>query len=426
MVARRLFLLVARLLLLVDDDQPEIFDRRENGRARAHHHARLAAPRRATIRARARHPAGRCAAPRRLRRIARAPDRPTHSVSAISGTSTSAVFPRASAASTAPRYTSVLPLPVTPCSKPAVNLPATSQRQISPSALLLLGFKIFEGGVKSVSQESSSIVSGSSQLCNAFFFEALEQRRAKRPLFQRADGKRQRPRVRGQHFADSFLRRRCASADSLELAGIPRDNFLRARAAAARTSRAFRYPRRRAAPPPLPRRAARCSRTVPMRLRRSIAEQRKRSSATSSSVIPRLTASSCELCAARIGERIFAVVAQFDFRRQHCAKRLHRSAQHSSGRPIGPVPSASAAAPECGSSTSTISLIAFCSADRGARSDSPSAHADHRAIAKRHEHAAPRDRSSPLSASGTAYVNVRAQRNRQRDFAIAGTCAEVV
>ena len=44
MIARRLFLLVARLLLLVDHDQPEIFDRRENGRARSYHHARLPAP----------------------------------------------------------------------------------------------------------------------------------------------------------------------------------------------------------------------------------------------------------------------------------------------------------------------------------------------------------------------------------------------
>ena len=43
-IARRFFLLVARLLLFIDHDQPEIFDRRENGRARSHHHARLAAP----------------------------------------------------------------------------------------------------------------------------------------------------------------------------------------------------------------------------------------------------------------------------------------------------------------------------------------------------------------------------------------------
>ena len=43
-IARRFLLLVARLLLFIDHDQPEIFDRRENGRARSHHDARLAAP----------------------------------------------------------------------------------------------------------------------------------------------------------------------------------------------------------------------------------------------------------------------------------------------------------------------------------------------------------------------------------------------
>ena len=42
-VARRFFLLVAGLLLLVHDDQADIFERRKNGRARAHHDARFAA-----------------------------------------------------------------------------------------------------------------------------------------------------------------------------------------------------------------------------------------------------------------------------------------------------------------------------------------------------------------------------------------------
>ena len=43
-IARRFLLLVARLLLLVHDDQAEIFERRENRGARSHHHARLAVP----------------------------------------------------------------------------------------------------------------------------------------------------------------------------------------------------------------------------------------------------------------------------------------------------------------------------------------------------------------------------------------------
>ena len=41
-VARRFLLLVAGLLLFVHDDQADIFERREDRRARAHHHARFA------------------------------------------------------------------------------------------------------------------------------------------------------------------------------------------------------------------------------------------------------------------------------------------------------------------------------------------------------------------------------------------------
>ena len=43
-VARRLLLLVARLLLFVHDDQAHVFERRENGGTRSGHHARLSVP----------------------------------------------------------------------------------------------------------------------------------------------------------------------------------------------------------------------------------------------------------------------------------------------------------------------------------------------------------------------------------------------
>ena len=43
-IARRFFLLVAGLLLFIHDNQAQIFERRENCRARSHHDARLAAP----------------------------------------------------------------------------------------------------------------------------------------------------------------------------------------------------------------------------------------------------------------------------------------------------------------------------------------------------------------------------------------------
>ena len=43
-IARRFFLLVARFLLFIDDDQAQIFERREHRRTRSHHDAGLAAP----------------------------------------------------------------------------------------------------------------------------------------------------------------------------------------------------------------------------------------------------------------------------------------------------------------------------------------------------------------------------------------------
>ena len=70
-VARVGVLLVGRLVLLVDHDQPEVGDRREQGRARADHDRRLAAhdPRRTRPPARRRR--ARSAAPRRVGRSAR-------------------------------------------------------------------------------------------------------------------------------------------------------------------------------------------------------------------------------------------------------------------------------------------------------------------------------------------------------------------
>ena len=40
MIARRFLLLVSRLVFLIDDDQPEIFQRREDRAARADHNPR--------------------------------------------------------------------------------------------------------------------------------------------------------------------------------------------------------------------------------------------------------------------------------------------------------------------------------------------------------------------------------------------------
>ncbi len=70
-VARVALVLVGGVVLLVDDDQPEIVDRREHGRARPDAHARLAARAAAATRRSARRVAAGSAAPRRCRRSVR-------------------------------------------------------------------------------------------------------------------------------------------------------------------------------------------------------------------------------------------------------------------------------------------------------------------------------------------------------------------
>ena len=115
-IAKALVLLERRVVLLVDDDQPEIGDRREQRRARADGDLHpppaerlpgiLALPRGET-------------AMKHCDVISEArPKRPTScGVSAISGTSRTAPRPSLRTSSMARRYTSVLPEPVTPCSK---------------------------------------------------------------------------------------------------------------------------------------------------------------------------------------------------------------------------------------------------------------------------------------------------------------------
>ena len=104
-------------MLLVDHDQPEVVERREHGRARAHAHARLAAAHAPPLVVALARRQPRVDHRHRRPRSARRSGPPSAGVSAISGTSTIAERPRSSAAATARRYTSVLPLPVTPWSR---------------------------------------------------------------------------------------------------------------------------------------------------------------------------------------------------------------------------------------------------------------------------------------------------------------------
>ena len=102
---------------------------------------------RATIRARAPLPAARCAAPRRLRRIARGTISPHHSVSAISGTRISAVLFARQRRLDGAQIDFRLSAAGDSVQKSAVNTPASSQPRITPSSRSWSSFKILEGGV---------------------------------------------------------------------------------------------------------------------------------------------------------------------------------------------------------------------------------------------------------------------------------------
>src|SRR5260370_206596 len=90
--------------------------------------------------------------------------RPIHKVSAISGTSTSAVLPHASVFCTARKYTSVFPLPVTPCSSCTPNSPRANRARIPCSALSCSAFNSCAGGEYPASNGSSAGSIASSQL----------------------------------------------------------------------------------------------------------------------------------------------------------------------------------------------------------------------------------------------------------------------
>ena len=116
-VARVPLVLVGRVVLLVDDDQADVGERREHRRARPD--ARPAPrPRAAAATRRGARPRPSPEWSTATTSPNRAWNRPTVcGVSAISGTSTIAPRPAASVSCTARRYTSVLPDPVTPWSR---------------------------------------------------------------------------------------------------------------------------------------------------------------------------------------------------------------------------------------------------------------------------------------------------------------------
>ena len=145
--------------------------------------------------------------------------RPTQSVSAISGTSTSAVRPRASVASMARRYTSVLPLPVTPKSRPAVNVrvePATSD--FCYGALLIVVEHV--RGRREVRFERALIGGDAGRPtpapCPAA--PAARSRIARNPRQLQQLRQRQRPALFREHAFDTRLRE-FAAADRLIGAG---------------------------------------------------------------------------------------------------------------------------------------------------------------------------------------------------------------
>ena len=111
-------------MLLVDDDQAERRHRREDGRARADHDRRAARRARARQASSARAVArARNAARRPARRGARESARRAAASARSRAPARARRGPPASTRSMSRRYTSVLPLPVTPCSRKAPKLP---------------------------------------------------------------------------------------------------------------------------------------------------------------------------------------------------------------------------------------------------------------------------------------------------------------
>ena len=106
-------------------------------------------------------------------------------------------------------------------------------------------------------------------------------------------------------------------------------------------------------------------------------------------------------------------------------EKLPRAAPHSSRPPSVPAPASFGGSAGIGSSTSTISLDIFYALGIGPPDRSLHDDSRHRAIAKRHQNAAARaDR--PRQSCGDCVRKQRAQRNRQRDFAISGRHVGVV
>ena len=103
-------------MLLVHDDQAEPVERREHRRSRADNQVHGALPHAVPLIVAL--AVGETAVLNRhaMRRTRRGPDPTTCGVSAISGTRISTRRPAAMACAASRRYSSVFPLPVTPCS----------------------------------------------------------------------------------------------------------------------------------------------------------------------------------------------------------------------------------------------------------------------------------------------------------------------
>ena len=204
-----------------------------------------------------------------------------------------------------------------------MNFPATSQRQISSSASFCSAFNVFDGGVKSVSQASSSGVSGSSQTSRRPVFSRRKTALRETEAFARS-------RSRGMGAPVAARASRIFSSAAVEavavegsrIGGIPGDDFLRARFAMAHD-------------------VARHEIALTNELFGGGCTARN---ARDGGCFERLAGffevaqkfalgafdvrqfgrreQSLQMGAARFGERVLAVVAHFNFRREHGAKRF--------------------------------------------------------------------------------------------------------
>ena len=289
--------------------------------------------------------------------------------------------------------------------------PDFSERQ------LLLGFSTFAGGVKSVSQGSSSGVSGSSHVCRRPVFSRRDHSGARDLRLPRSRFERQRATPVAASTSRTF------SSAALEgCARSSRDSTRRFSACAFCDGGALRA-----------RRDSRGGRVFRRQLLHRACghagfgerafgslddscRSGRRNFRSARFYVREFVASwrVLQIRAARSVSAIFAVMAQFDFGRQHGAKCFADGREVVAADPLAEFDQLWW---QRGNAVEQLGNFLDAFGVRRAIGDRQS-HANHRAIAERHEHASP-DKFFAIARGRHGVSERRSQRHRQRDFQIA-------